>query len=390
MWIFGSPGSSKTVSFVKPNTRQFGGSALVVDIKGDIYDYNKDFRNIARFAPDIPNAINESAHFNPFRNFDKLSSWELKLKIMNMAEMLIPESSKNESFFYRNGRKMFAGILLYLLHTTPDLTFPEFIHAILHHKKPKNYPFEHVPLNIFEWVECISESNCDAAIERISSMEGTNESNISGVWDEFCNGLVPFSNEILDELLTDNGNILSSDTLYNGKDEYLQISPNNLKMYAPLFTMIINSFLMDFQERSDSAINRGKNRPILVVLDEFVQLTFPYNTINSYLSTLRSKSVNLCLISQNLMQVSEKYGNYGCKALLGNCTYQICCKSNDPDTIKHFQDIIGTKKVLKQGLAATETEEPIYTNSHYSALTDKAIIKFDKFHTELKKIKSYE
>ena len=59
--IWGSPGSMKTVSFVKPNARKFGGSVLTVDIKGDIYAYNRNYRKIVRFAPDIPNAKRDAS-----------------------------------------------------------------------------------------------------------------------------------------------------------------------------------------------------------------------------------------------------------------------------------------------------------------------------------------
>lgn len=388
--IWGSPGSMKTVSFVKPNARKFGGSVLTVDIKGDIYAYNRNYRKIVRFAPDIPNATKISAHYNPFVGFKRLSSTELKLRVTNMAEILIPNDSEKEPYFSTTARKLFSGILLFLLEQCPDLTFPEFLHAVLHNQKPASCRMDIFPSNVFEWIECVATSPYPAAVEQVTAMLGNNEKNISGVADRLNTALVPFSNEVLDTLLTDNGNCISAKTLYSGSDVYLQISQNNLSIYAPLFTLIMSGFMTEFANRPDSAYSGRKNRPILTILDEFPQLTFPYNTINQFLSTLRSKSVVIMLVCQSVSQLAKKYDNFGYQALLGNCTYQVCCKSNDGLTQDYLKKIIGNKKTLKQSYSAVEDEEPVYQNSDYGALTDKAIVYFNGEHTELIKIKSYE
>lgn len=387
--IYGAPGSSKTVSYVKPNARCFGGSVLAVDIKGDIFDYNKNYRKIIRFAPDISDAI-ESAHFNPFEAFGNLSRTELKLRVSNMAEILIPNDSEKEPYFSTTARKLFCGMLLFLLEVCDNLTFPNFLHAVLHYQKPMDCKMERFPSNVFEFIECIASSPYPDAVEQVAAMLGNNEKNISGVADRLNTALVPFSNDVLDILLSDNGNCISAETLYNGSDVYLQISQNNLSTYAPLFTLIMSNFMTEFANRPDTSINRNTNRPILCILDEFPQLTFPYNTINQFLSTLRSKSVIIMIVCQSVSQLAKKYDNFGYQALLGNCTYQVCCKSNDVLTQEYFSSIIGTKKVLKQGMAATEAEEPCYSAPHYGALSDTAIVYFDGYHAELKKIKSFE
>ena len=388
--VFGSPGSGKTVSVVKPNALCYGGSVLAVDIKGDIYDYTKDKRQIIRFAPDIPDAIYKSAHFNPLAGLNKLRRTELKLQVTNIAEILISNDSLKEPYFAVTARKMFSGILLYLLNTCDNLSFPELLHAILHKQRPMGYKKEHLPQNIFEWIECISASGYPDAVEQVHALIGNNEKNITGCFDKLCTSILPFSNPVLDELLSDTGNCISAKALYDGYDVYLQISQNNLSVYAPLFTLIINSFMMDFANRHDTAFNRNANKPILCILDEFPRLTFPYSTIDSFLSTLRSKSVIIMMISQSCAQLVKKYGEDGAQSLLGNCTYQVCCKANDEITRNHFIQMIGNKKTLKESLGSMETEEPVYPPSKYGNLTDTAIVYLDGKHAELKKIISYE
>lgn len=388
--VFGSPGSAKTVGYVKPNARCFGGSVLAVDIKGDIYEYNKRHRKIMRFAPDIPNAIQKSARFNPFEGFDILSQTELKLRVLNMAEILIPLDSQKEPYFSVTARKLYSGFLIYLLAVCKNLTFPEFLQAVLHNKKPAGYRPDFFPSNIFEWIECVAASRIPAAVEQVVGLIGNNERNIAGCYDRLNTALVPFSNPVLDKLLSGKGKCISAQNLYDGYDVYLQISQNNLNVYSPLFTMIINSFLSDFANRPDTAYNRHTNRPILCILDEFPRLTFPYETIDSFLSTLRSKSVVMMPVCQSVAQLVKKHGDDGAQALLGNCTYQVCCKANDQITRNHFIDTIGTKRTLKEAFESTETEEPVYPPSKYGNLTDTAIVYLDGKHAELRKIKSYQ
>lgn len=388
--IFGSPGSAKTVGYVKPNARCFGGSVLAVDIKGDIFEYNKHYRKIIRFAPDIPDAIYKSARFNPFEGFDKLSRTELKLRVLNMAEILIPMDSQKEPYFSVTARKMFTGFLLYLLGICKDLTFPEFLQAVLHNKRPSGYKQKNFPSNIFEWIECVVDSGIDAAVEQVVGLIGNNERNIAGCYDRLNTALIPFSNPVLDKLLSGKGKCISSQTLYDGYDVYLQISQNNLSVYSPLFTMIINSFLSDFANRPDTAFHRNLNRPILCILDEFPRLTFPYDTIDSFLSTLRSKSVVMMPVCQSVAQLFKKYGDDGAQALLGNCTYQVCCRANDEITRTHFIQIIGTKKTLKESTGSIEADKPVYPPYKYGNLNDTAIVYLNGKHAELTKIKGYQ
>lgn len=388
--VFGSPGSGKTVSMVKPNARCFGGSVLAVDIKGDIYEYNKRYRRIIRFVPDIPNAIQKSAHFNPFEGFAKLNKTELKLRVSNMAEILIPLDSQKEPYFSVTARKMFTGFLLYLLEVCKSLTFPEFLHAVLHNKRPAGYKPDFFPSNIFEWIECVVDSRIPAACEQVVGLIGNNERNVSGCYDRLNTALIPFSNPTLDVLLSGKGKCISAKNLYDGYDIYLQISQSNLSVYAPLFTLIINSFFISFSNRPDTAFNQHTNRPILCILDEYPRLTFSYETIDSFLSTLRSKSVVMMLVCQSAAQLVKKYGDDGAQALLGNCTYQVCCKANDEITRNHFVQTIGTKRTLKESFESTETEEPVYPPSKYGNLTDTAIVYLDGKHAELRKIKCYQ
>ena len=391
--VFGPPGSGKTSGIGIPNAISFEGSVLAVDVKGDIYNYVSQHSNrkILRFCPDHPDALHVSCHFDPFNNINQMSIADRKLFIENMAIILIPdENSSDGNYFSSRARKYFQGITHLLLYNNPDTSFPDVIHAILQG-------------NPVMWVKKAMTSQCIEAKELLSSFRQNNIKNISGVYDHLCSSAVKFSNPILDELLSKNDHSLSIKELDNQSDIYLQIDQNHLKTYAPLFTLILQYFTNSFVSRPDSSTG-VKNRPILMLLDEFPQLTFSYSLINENLSTLRSKSIICMLIQQNMSQLEQKYGEIGAKALVGNCNFWEILGSNDIKSSKTYSDTFGTKKCLRVNYSKptvgqkTETKsiqearEPVFNPTDFGDLpaSNSMILYFKGKYLKCSKINCYK
>lgn len=375
--IYGPPGTGKTSGPAIINCMTFQGSVLAVDIKGDIYNYVSQHskRRIIRFCPDHPDALNVSARFNPFGGIERLNVAEKKLFIENMCTVLIPDEGGNEgNYFTSRARKMMQGIY-YLLEDkykahNKMLTFPAFVHEILEG-------------NIIDWVKTAVDSNNLNAKEYLASFYGNSEKNICGAYDALSSSLIHFANPILDRLLDGRDkHCISIDYLEEGYDIYLQISQEHLDSYAPLFTLIIQNFSTAFTKRPDSSTGY-KNRPILMLLDEFPQMTFSYKMINSNLSTLRSKSVICCLIQQGIAQLENKYKDTGARAIMGNCNYQIILGSTDTAASDTFSKLCGMKKNLKRSnslnrsrdkshsVSVQEVDERVFPPEYFGDLRDK-------------------
>lgn len=391
--IFGPPGSGKTSGIAIINAMSFQGSVLAVDVKGDLYNYvsKNTNRKIVRFCPDSPTALKDSVRFDPFAELKKMDETDKKLYLESVATVLIAdEGGSDGNYFTTRARKMFQGITHLILHSNPDASFPDVIHAILQG-------------NVFEWVTRAIESDCEPAKELLASFYGNSEKNVSSAYDALTTALVHFSNPILDELLSNKGNCVSIKTLEKGYDLYLQISQEHLDAYAPLFTLLIQSMSTAFTKRPDSSTG-VKNRPILMLLDEFPQLTFSYKLINSNLSTLRSKSVICMVIQQNLSQLEYRYQPTGARSILGNCNYQIILGSNDINSSKVFSDTFGVKKVLKisnsetnaqnntTGRSVQEATKKVFEPEYFGDLSsnNKMIIYFKGKYCEATKLNCYK
>ena len=391
--VFGPPGSGKTSGIAIINACRFQGSVLAIDVKGDLYNYVRKHtkRKIIRFAPDAEDALQISCRFDPFDGLDRMDETDKKLYLESMSTILIADEGGNEgNYFTTRARKLFQGITHLILSENPDASFPDVIHLILQG-------------NVFDWVKKAIGSDCEPAKELLASFYGNNEKNVSGAYDALTTALVHFSNPVLDELLSKKGRSVSIQDLEAGTDVYLQIKQEHLDAYAPLFTLLIQSFSVAFTKRPDSSTG-AKNRPILMLMDEFPQLTFSYKMINSNLSTLRSKSIICMIIQQNLSQLEYRYQPAGARSITGNCNYQIILGSNDVNSSKVFSDTFGMKKVLKvsnsvtssqtttSGRSVQETTEKVFPPEVFGDLSSekKMILYFKGKYAELTKLNCYQ
>lgn len=389
--VFGPPGSGKTSGIAIMSAMQFSGSVLAVDIKGDLYNFvsRNSNRKILRFAPDHPDARNISCHFDPLDHFQLMDETDQKLYLKNMATILIQDEGGNDgNYFSSRARKIFQGVAWLMISENSQTSFPEIVHAILQG-------------NVFDWVKKALDSDCKQAKECLASFFGNSEKNVAGAYDALTNVLLDFSNPVLDQLLGKSDHSISTDLLEDGYDIYLQIRQEHLTAYAPLFTLIVQSLSQELLNRPDSSTG-VKNQPILMLLDEFPQLSFSYDLINSNLSTLRSKAVICMLIQQNLSQLDYRYRHEGTRSILGNCNYQLILGSNDIASSKVFSDMIGNKKVLKvsnsfssatqvsTSKSVQETETKIFPPESFGDLTDQAILYCKGKYVKLKKLNCYK
>lgn len=387
--VYGPPGSGKTAGVAIPSAMQFKGSVLAVDIKGDIYNYvsRHTHRKIIRFCPDHSDALTISAHYDPLQYIREINPARQKRAVEAMACTLIPSAGGNDTHYFTDtARTFFQGILFLLMNEDPEITFPEVIHQILSG-------------NIFAWVKRSVAGSCQNAKEKLDAYYGNNEKNVTGAYSTLTQALDSFADPLLDQLLLPGQNSISIKQMDAGYDLYLQVDQANLEIYAPLMTLIINQIMDSLTRRPDKSTGI-KTRPILFLLDEFPQLTFSYDQIGSALSTLRSKNIQICIIQQNIAQLTAKYNPAQSRSLIGNCNYQFILGSNDAESSRYFSTLIGSKARLKvneslgsasRSKTLQENIEPVYRPEYFSRLpsTGKGILYAKGKYIELDKINCY-
>ena len=383
--VFGPSGTGKTSGFCIPAEMTYEGSCFVMDIKGDQYDFvsKHTLRKIVRFSPDDPCALDFSAHFDPLQGFDDMPMSEKKNYIKKMALTLIPEEKGSDGgYFSSRARKMFQGIF-FLLYAEKgnDLSFPDVVHSILHS-------------TIHDWIDDAldgdeSDSYISVAQDYLISFDENSEKNVSGAYDNLTTALVDFSSPVLDVLLSRSDNNIESislNTLESGYDIYFSIQEKNLDVFASLFNLIIINLSAQFSSLRPDSSTGVKARPILMVLDEFARLNYPYSIIESNLSLWRSKGIHAMLCLQSYGQLTAKYGDSEADALLANCNYQLFLGSNDNKSGEEYSKKFRTKKGLRvsttssknsTSMTVTECDEPIFPPEFFQDLENHAVLYFN-------------
>ena len=374
--LYALPGDGKTTCQIIPTALQFGGSVLAIDIKGDVYNAARSKRRIKVFAPDAPE---QSCHYNPLAEIKEMSIMERRQFLEQMAAVIVPEDRETK-YWHETGRAIFIGIALYCIDRDIRTTLPEIAREILRG-------------NAVDWIIKIKESNCEEAKDYTDGLYGSNEKNLSGAYGTLASSVRSFASGSLAELLSDSYDAISPQTLYDGYDIYIEIPQDKISVYSPVSSIMLNAFLFSFMRREDisSARASGRNlRPILMLLDEFPQLSMPYDYLSAALSTLRSKGISIFLCQQSIAQLQEKYGANGFRAIT-DCIQNISIMSlQDPESRRWAQDLIGTRKVLKMStssggsaddmsrgsssLNAQEDWEPIFRAEEFGNLGDKVVV----------------
>jgi len=387
--LFSLPGGGKTTSQIIPSAMRFKGSVLCIDIKSDVLNWVRKHikRKIKIFAPDNGDI---SCHFDPLGGIKKMDITARKAFIENLGFALVPdEPGDNSKFFVDGGRDFWNGIALYMLAMNINTSFMDIVNAILNDDP-------------FTWITRVRDSKVYEAKIFLDAYFGANERNISGQYKKICDCVRPFTNGALPELLRAADDAITPKTLDSGFDIYIEIPQDKIQMYAPVTTIIVQNFMTFFMGRPDSSTG-AKIRPILMLLDEFPQLHFNIETLLSAMETLRSKKVSLFLAQQSLASLSRRYGDDGCREIIDNCAYISVMSAQDPKSRKFFQELIGTRKVLKVGKSDTshangssssksvqQTREPVYQPEDFGNLNDKVVIVANGRYIEANKCKCYE
>lgn len=354
--ILGVPGSGKTayiicniLGFLKQkHTSKSKPAALVLDIKGDIGKYIKNYDKTMyenQFVTFNPTDIN-SAKYNPLEGYKNLKTDDdKKIFIENIANILIQDENPGSdgSYFVNTGRDILMGISHMLLSQNSETSFVDIVRYILN-------------CNIFEVISFIANPETDNNDDKIdytlsrqylAPMLGNNERNISGAMQNLSSKINVYASDIMSAILsnkTTNTPSVSIDTLNSGISILLEIPQSLLNVYAPLVSLISQQLMLKFTNREDSS---DLNNPIGIYLDEFYILKMEINTILSAVASLRSRNCSIFIITQSLSQLFALYGNYNARSLIGCFHIILVLGCSNYEDNQFLSNQIGYKKSLQ-------------------------------------------
>lgn len=132
---------------------------------------------------------------------------------------------------------------------------------------------------------------------------------------------------------------------------FIKIPGERIEQWGGAINLMLTQLIRHLERRPEMRSPEGANNiQTLLLWDEFARFG-KLEMIASAMATLRSKSVNFCLIVQSIAQLDKHYGEDERRDILDNCQYQVILRSNDAETSRLHSDSIGTAKTTNKSMS---------------------------------------
>lgn len=324
--VLGPSGTGKTSALLIPTLRSWQGTALVVDISGDI-SANVNTPNKIVFDPTSENCI----PYDVFASINEVTDdTERQERLEQLAYLLLPDKANDSEagiFFTKNGRKMIAAALI--CYYGMDWGFVEICEFFLGH----------------DWrslLNDIAKQQNPIANMFISSFAGASEQNTAGCKQAADDALKLFAtNDKIKNALRkvpSYEKAISPATLETSS-VYIYIPDEKLKIYGDLLRIITAQSMEYFSSRP-----MENKQTILFCLDEFA--SFGKLQIVESLRKLRKRRIRILVLTQSLADLDMIYGKDERKAMLSNFKFTVLLGCKDAETQEYFSKMIGEKRSL--------------------------------------------
>lgn len=310
--VVGAPGKGKSQCLSIPTLLNWKGSALVVDIKRELYAYTHNVQakkgKVIVFDPEQ----NGNA-YDPIKECDTVDSCQF------LARSLIPTPINTDPFWTSNAQNVLAAACFEA--NKKGKTLPEISERILLTDPEKL--IEELTNSEYKEVRLLS-----------SSVKGTPEKTMGGIFTELKNSIILFAtDENIRRALGKSE--WSAKTLEEGATIYLRVSEKQIETYKKVWNLIIVQVLRHLNSRGEH-----KDPAILLLLDELPRLGKVEGYIES-LGTLRSKDVTIFSAAQSLAQFQLYYGKEATRIIMDTNSYKVCLSASDDETQQIFSRLAG-------------------------------------------------
>lgn len=363
--VFGPSGTGKTSALLIPTLRSWEGTALVVDISGDIAA-NVHTANKIVYDPTSEDCI----PYDVFASINAVDDdTERQERLEQLAYLLLPDKANDSEagvFFCKNGRKMITAALICYYGMGW-----EFIKIC-----------EHFLSN--DWrslLNDIAKQENTTANMYISSFAGASEQNTAGCKQAADDVIKLFAtNSKIKNALRKPASYEQSicPATLETNSIYIYIPDEKLKIYGDLLRIITAQSMEYFSARP-----KENKKMILFCLDEFA--SFGKLQIVESLRKVRKHFCRILVISQSLSDLDIIYGKDERKAMMGNFAITVVLGCKDTETQEYFSKLAGNKKPLFATEAEKQKATPIIEPADLAQLGDDLIILSDDGYRRLKK-----
>jgi type IV secretion system protein VirD4 len=319
--VIGPPASGKTECFVIPNLIEWDGTFIALDFKGTLYERTAKIRRkrgdaVFLLAPGLA----ESHTYNPL---DLLRPGAgLITDIQALASLIVPVLDAREAHWNQSAQMLLCGMIGYVQesHACEGARHLAGVVDLFSATKSFKKTCEIMTQDpsISEWTRA-----------RIIEYMAVPDEEAGSIASTLNRHLMPWQNPNVAALTMSTKNAIPLELIRKKRMAvYLIIDTGQIDIFAPVLKL--------FLEQLNSIVNRDYRKPdenkILFMIDEFYQLGRIKSIVNQ-LPFARDRDIRICLVSQGVAQIDEKFGRDGRDAIMASCAVKIFCAFNDKPTV---------------------------------------------------------
>lgn len=261
----------------------------------------------------------------------------------------IPQQD-NAKYFFNAAKSVLTGVIVYFRNKKPKLcTIPHII-ALFLSAKPE---------------QITSLLNSDEEAKRASQvLVSINEDKklLGSVLSTFTAFFASLDTPLLFRNLVSHERLDLPNNPQNPNVINLIFNLSKRDLYTPIYSSIIGMIIkkMNIPNQAKSA----------VIIDEFTVLSIPnYSNIPE---TSRSNGISNCIAIQDFSQLISRYGKEEASSIISNMGSQFLFRTTNPETLEHFQKMLGTREV--ENISNNNSTDLSFKYSQNKGIRDKNIL----------------
>lgn len=351
--------SGKGVGLVVPTLLSWQHSAVVLDLKGELWEMSAGWRReyaenkVLRFEPANPA---HSIGFNPLEEIRIGTEYEVG-DVQNLATLIVdPDGRGLNDHWQKTAQSLLVGAILHLLYKSKangkiaNLALLDAMFA--DPEKPVDELWQemttylHMGEKPHPVVAAAGRDMIDRAHEEAGSVLSTAKSYLSLYRDPAVAKIISKSEFRIADLMN----------YHDPVSLYIVTQPSDKTRLRPLVRIIVNMILRLLANRMEFENGRPvphyKHR-LLMLLDEFPSLG-RLEIMQESLAFVAGYGIKCYLIVQDINQLQNSASGYGREeSITSNCHIQIAFPPNRVETAEHLSKLTGQTTIVKNQITAS-------------------------------------
>jgi type IV secretion system protein VirD4 len=323
--------AGKGVGYVIPNTLLFPGSAVILDVKGEIFEATARHRlaqgdRVFRFAPfDFENATHR---YNPLERVARIENPEQRYtELAKIADYFLTVSDKGTaSDFLMEGRELFVAAGLLAIERGRQ-TLGEVSRILFANGATQSEYAAHA-----EEVRHVAAKNTFRKFAGYSDRTLSSHASVLG-----GAGMSLWNNPAVDRATS--ANDISFGTLRKFPQTiYVAVNADDIRTLSPLIRLFFGELIATL--RGSLPDPKAEPWPVMILLDEFDQLG-PMPIVEQALKQLAGHGARMSIITQSIPGLDNIYGENVRLSLESAAGMKLYLSPNEKKTAQEVSDALG-------------------------------------------------